>query len=225
MDYSTYVATMQNLMVVQTGDANFTQILPTIITSAEERIWRDLDLISTIVTDTSASTAVGSNTVAINANFVVVQNVNISGSGLARTPLTPVNRAFIDTVYGNAAMTAAPVYFAMLTQSTLIVGPIPDAPYTVEVIGTQRPATMSSTNPNTFIGDNLPDLFIAASMIFASGYQQNFGSQADDPRMAASWDTQYQELLKAAGVEELRKKFQSQAWSPLFPTPAAPPRG
>lgn len=227
MDYNTYVATIQNLMAVATNpvDPNFTQILPSIITSAEQRIYRDLDLISTVVTDATTSAQIGIPIINIPGAFVVVQNMNAIDSSGFKTPITPTGRALIDTSYSDQTMTGRPTYFAMITQNSMALGPIPDAPYSIEVIGTQRPATLSATNTTTFISVNLPDLFINASMIFASGYMRNFGAQADNPQMATSWESEYQLLFKAANVEEMRKRFHSQAWSSEMPTPAAPVQG
>lgn len=117
-----------------------------------------------------------------------------------------------------------PTSYAMISQSEIIVGPWPDAGYIVEVIGTQRPTPLSATNTTTFLSTNLPDLFIAASMVFASGYQKNFGAQADDPKMGASWENQYQLLKASANVEEFRKKLQATGWSSQMPSPLTPPR-
>lgn len=225
MNYSDYVSSMSNLMVVDPSDTNFVQILPSIINSAEQRIYRDLDLISTIVTDTSTSTTSGSRSITIPVAFVVVEYLNILNGSGGRIPLTPAGRAWLDTIWGDQSVQGQPLYYAMVTQNSMVLGPVPDAPYTVEVVGTQRPAPLSSTNTVTFISTYLWDLFIAASMIFASGYLKNYGAAADNPQMALSWDAEYAKILSAANVEELRKKHQSQAWSAQFPTPAAPTQG
>jgi hypothetical protein len=105
----------------------------------------------------------------------------------------------------------------------MIVGPWPDNNYTVEIVGTIRPASLSDVNTETFISLYLPDLMIMASMIYVSGYQRNFGRQSDDPQMAQSYESQYQALLGPAVVEEARKKFQSGAWSSMSPAVAATP--
>jgi hypothetical protein len=54
---------------------------------------------------------------------------------------------------------------------------------------------------------------MAASMVFASGYMRNFGSQADDPRMSQSWESQYQLLKASAQTEQARQRFESWGWS------------
>jgi hypothetical protein len=162
--------------------------------------------------------------------FVVVVGMNvITPAGTApdagtRFPLVPVSRDYLDYVWPSVTGAARPVAYAPVTQSAFVVGPWPDAGYVVEVIGTQRPAPLSAGNTTTFLSVNLPDLFLAASMVFASGYQKNFGAQADDPKMATSWESQYQTLKASAMVEDLRKKLQSTGWSSQMPSPLTPPR-
>ena len=89
-----------------------------------------------------------------------------------------------------------------------------------EVVGTVRPDSLSSTNQTTFISLYLPDLFLAASMVFVSGYQRDFAlgaSQPNDPGMPINYESQYQTLLKSAGVEEARKKFEAAGWTSMSP--------
>lgn len=232
MNYATYVASLSNLMVIEPTNANFVQILPEIIDYAEQRIYRELDLLNTVVRDTGA-VSVGSRNFTLPTalgRFVVVNGINaITPSAQTnpdagtRNPLIPVSRDVLDLVWPSTTGAALPVDFAMITDQTIIVGPAPDAAYTLEVIGTIRPTPLSASNTTTYLSLYLPDLFLAASMIFASGYQQNFGSQADDPNMAQSWQGQYDKLFASANVEENRKKFASGAWGSLQPTPIATP--
>jgi hypothetical protein len=152
--------------------------------------------------------------------------VNALTNTTTRNPLLPVTKEFLDNVWGASTNSALPKYFALLNDTTIIFGPWPNAIYPLEIIGTIRPDSLSSTNTTTFISLYLPDLFIMASMVFISAYQRNFGRQSDDPQMAMSYEAQYQTLLKGAMVEEYRKKFESVGWTSMSPSPvAAPTRG
>ena len=134
----------------------------------------------------------------------------------------------MDDVYPTAtssSSTALPLYFAMVTDQSLIVGPPPSRDVVIEYTGTTRPSALSSANSSTYLTANLPDLFIAASMVFANGYLKNFSAMADDPKAAPSWEMHYQTLKQSAMEEEYRKKFQSQGWTSKQPNPiATPPR-
>ena len=217
--YSTWTAALTSAAVTDATDAGFTAILPSVIDYAEQRIYRDLDLLSTIVRDESAVVTANHRDFVLPSSggrFVEVKAVNIVtpiGSTVAngtRNPLTLTSLEYIDFTWPSeiaSSVTAIPIWFAMVTDQSIVMAPSPGAAFSIEVIGNVRPTPLSATNTTTFLASYLPDLFFAASMIFVSGWQKNFGAQADDPRMAMSWETQYQSLLASAKTEELRKKY------------------
>lgn len=231
LTYATYKTALATLSVVPETDPNWLSILPDAIEYAELRIYRDLDLLSTVQVNTSFSTASGSSKVALTqGTFVTLQNVNvITPAGTTnpdlgtRVPLLPVSKEYIQYAWPSSTNAGVPSYFAMIDERTFSLGPWPNASYTLEIVGTVRPETLSASNTTTFISQYLPDLFLMASMIFISGYQRNFGRQSDDPQMAQSYESQYQALLKGATVEEYRKKYQSSGWTSMSPSPVATP--
>jgi len=233
MDYNTYVQQIATMAVVPTTDTNFQIILPQMISYAELRMQRDLDFLSTQISNSSYSLTAGSGTLTIpTSSFVVMETFEvIDGSG-SSAPLLPVGKEFIQNVYGTGSSTGLPQYFAVyggdsastgLTSQNMIVGPIPDLNYAIRLTGTVRSAPLSATNTQTYISVYLPDMFIMASMIYISAYQRNFGRLNDDPAMAQTYESQYQGLLKSAMVEENRKKFESAAWTSYSPSPFAAP--
>ena len=136
----------------------------------------------------------------------------------------PASRDFLDYTYPSAIGSTIPQYFSMTTQTSLIVGPWPDQSYQMEVVGTIRPQPLSTTNVTTLLSIYFPDLFVAASMVFGTGYQQNFGAATvDNPQMAVNWESHYQSLLKSAQTEEAMKKFTGEGWSSKQPAPTATP--
>jgi hypothetical protein len=240
LTYSTYKTQIATMAVVAEDDAAFTTILTQMITYAENRIYRDLDFLFTSASSTAYSITTGSRTITVNAatfpdgTLVVPEQINlITPSGTSnpnagtRVPLLPTTKEFLDAVYGASQSTGQPKYWVPFDDYTFLVGPYPDANYTVEIVGTYRPASLSTTNTTTFISLNLPDLMIMASMIYVSAYQRNFSSaMGNDPQMPVTYETQYQSLLKGALSEENRKKFEAAAWSSQsISTSATPTRG
>ncbi len=234
LTYSTYVTTIANMLVTVETETDFVQILPSGIDYAEQRMYRELDLLATVVRDTSATVTANSRNFTLpqtNGRFVDVNGINIFSpvsTTTTRNQVVPVSRDFLDLTWPSdtaASATTVPQYFAMITDQTVIFGPPPGAAFTAEVIGTIRPSPLSVTNTTTFLTLYLPDLFIAASMVFFKGWQANFGAQSDDPRTAQSWESQYQTLFASANVEEMRRKFSSVGWTSEQPAPlAATPR-
>ncbi len=237
LNYTTYVDQLSNLMVQGSTEANFLTFLPGCIDYAEQRIYRELDLQTTRVADATTTVSSGVRNFTIptttpNGNFVVVEQINIltpvtaTSSYGTRNPLTLVTKEYLDFAWPSAASnTGVPLFMAPLNQTTFIFGPAPDAAYTAEVVGTIRPLPLSASNSSTFLTQNLPDVFMAASMVFATAYQRNFGAMADDPAQGVTWEGQYKTLMASANIEELRKRFMGPAWQPMTPSPVAtPPR-
>ena len=226
-----YVQQIAEMAVVDQTDANYLAILPAMITYAENRMYRDLDFMFTSTSITGYTITNGSRQITIPEGTIVVsEQINvITPAGQSnpdagtRNPLLPTTKEYLDAVYGSSSYTGIPQYFVPFNDNLFLVGPFSDATYFVEIVGTYRPASLSSTNTTTFISLYLPDVFIMASMIYISAYQRNFGRQSDDPQMAQSYEAQYQALLKGATIEEARKKSEAAAWSSQAPAPVASP--
>ncbi len=242
---TSYINQISTMAVVDVTDPAFLTILPQMITYAENRIYRDVDFLFTSFSTTAYSLTVGSRNITVPNSitlqpgpFVVPEQINlITPSGVTnpnqgtRVPLLPTTKEFLDAVYGNASLTGQPKYWVPFDDYTFLVGPYPDAAYTVELVGTYRPQSLgdgtNNTVTSTFISLYLPDLFIMASMIYIAAYQRNFSSAlGNDPQMPITYETQYQALLKGAVSEENRKKFEASAWSSQSAsTTATPTRG
>lgn len=234
LNYTTYVSQLANLTAISSGNANFQTMLPGAIDYAEQRIYREADFLATYITDTSTNVVANQqifNYPTSQGTFLVIDQINIytpvgaTSSSATRVSLQVASKQFVNTIYpSNATSIGVPTYFAPATATSCLLGPVPDQAYNVEVVGTQRPQSLSSANSSTFLTQTLPDLFIAASMIFVSGYMQNWGAQADNPQMAISWTSQYDKLFASAVMEELRKKYQGQGWQAQIPNPIATPQ-
>jgi hypothetical protein len=113
---------------------------------------------------------------------------------------------------------------SQLLQHVVRLMPSPDRAYPVELLGDIRPLPLSADNPETYISVFYPELFICACMIFAAGYQRDFGAQADDPGRAVSWQGQYEYLKQMALLEAARMRGEGPGYSAEVPAPAAQPR-
>jgi hypothetical protein len=241
LTYNGYVSQIANLAVMTTQtmsgvvsgvDASFNTALLSALNYAELRIQRDLDLLPSLTSNNYNITA-GSNQVSIPVgDFVTIQTLSISGN-----PLSPVSKEFIQNVYGTSGITGQPAYFAMIggdnaggnTSNNILFGPYADANYAISAFGTVRlPSLNTYANQaqanvgTTWISTWVPDMLIEASLIVISQFQRNFAA-GNDPDSAASFEANYQSLLRNASAEEYRKKFQAGAWSSQSSTPLATP--
>lgn len=231
LTYNSLVTSLANMLVIPPTDANYLAMLPNAIDDAEQRIYRELDLLSTIVRDSTGNLTANSRNFTFPQHFVVSESLNVytpQGTTTNRYQLVPTTREFLDAIWPNEtapSTPSVPQYYAMITDQTIIVGPPPDAAYTMEVIGTIRPAPLSATNTTTYLTLYLPDLFLAEALIFGYGYLKDFGAATDDPQSSTGWSAHYQALWQSANTEENRKKYAAQAWTSKQPTPlATPPR-
>lgn len=186
--------------------------------------------------DYAVQSIVDGNNFTIDAGFPATsgQSVTLIGNGIyvvcsqirpivasdRLQPLEPVTRDYLDFAWPSDNSVGAgvlPVQWCPNDQTSVLVGPAPDQAYAFEAVGTMRIPQLSATNYTNFLTQQFPDLYVAASMVYFSGYQRDFGSQSDDPKLAVSWEQQYQTLLKSSVVEEARKQF-----ADMFPSPSTP---
>lgn len=220
LTYAQYKSALETLAVEQASDSNWTTILPQVIEYAESRIHRDLEIIGLVRRDTSSSLTPNDRDFALptpsGGTWDVVSEINLIISAV-RTPMVKVSLAAMNTLWPQESAPSAasvPVYYAPVTDTAIVVGPPLGASAgtaTVEVIGTITPNALSASNTTTYLSTNYPELLLAASMIFISGYQRNFGSQADNPQQAQSWTAQYAALLESAKRNEAMKSGFPQA--------------
>lgn len=225
--------------VTSTSDAALNTALPEVLNYAELRLQRDLALQALQTSSNSYSFVSGANLFQVPvADFVVVDTISVN-TGSSVVPLTPTSKEFIQNVYGSSAGSGVPAYVAPYggdqstagqTSTNFIVGPWPDQSYPAVVTGMQRAPSLAlyatqadAATKVTWLSTWLPDLLVIASMIYVSAEQRNWSAQSDDPRMALSYEAQYQALLAGAQVEEARKRFAASGWSAAASPVAATP--
>ena len=232
LTYNSFVQDLANLIVVPVTDPAYLAALPNIIDDAEQRLYRELDLLATRVTATGTLILNNRNfsLPTGNGTFVVVEQFNVitpegqtDPDAGTRNALNPCSKEYLDAIWNSVAGADVPTLFAPINQTDWIVGPWPDASYTIEVVGTIRPDPLSASNQTTFLSTYLPDLFLTAALVFAAGYQLNFSAAGDNPQSGVTWETHYAKLFASAQVEEIRKKFGAAGWTSKSPDPLATP--
>jgi hypothetical protein len=232
LTYSTYVTALATMTAISPTDADFLNILPDCIDYAELRIQRDLNFLNTTAQDTSVTTVAGTRTITIPSTFVVTNAISVfspAGSDATtgtRVSLIPTSREALDILWPTAAAAGrgTPEVMALVDQFTAVFGPCPDAGYLCEITGTTRFDPISDSNPTNFISTYLPDLLLAASMVFMSSYMRNFSASGNDPQMSVNWESQYQALKASAETEEARKRYWAASWTAFPTSPQAQPQ-
>lgn len=230
MDYNQWVARVADEIGLLKGDVNWPVLIPNAIDYGEQRMYRELDLLSTVTRDTGTLTADNRNFTlpSNNGRFVVTNGFNVitpvaapTADDGTRNPLTPVSRDVLDLLWPSTTNAAVPAMFAMITDQTVILGPAPDDTYLIEVIGTIRPTPLSTSNTTTYLTLYLPDAFMAATALYLA--TKDFGAKSADNAEAGMREKQYGDLMMSVNLEEQRKRYASGAWGSLSPTPVATP--
>jgi hypothetical protein len=213
------------------SNTDFNNFLPRITEAAEQRIYRELDFLNTRTEDSTATLSTTTRRCTLPTQIIVLQSASFitpAGNTPAngkRTPLLVVSKDFLDFVWpSELSSQGPPKYLAQLSDTVVMVAPTADATYKLECTGIFRPAPISASNATTYISLNYPDLFLCALMVSGCGYQRDFGAQSDDPKMAVSWEDQYQIAKTSAFEEEQRRKMQGTNWSAMSATPESSPR-
>lgn len=242
--YDGLVADLQNLLQQDPNNPNATQFqdfIPTIIDNAEQRIYREIPFLTERRQTSPAVTVSGENridiTTATTPCVTVEQFALFTPAGATAPPLGqgvrvnylgPVSLDFLNMVWPDTVATSAPGaiqgYWAMYDDKTVVLAPTPDGAYYTGMTGLFRPETMSATNQTTYLGTNYPDLLLSACMILGAAWERNFGSQADDPKMASSWEQLYEVQKTSALAEEGRRRGESVGWTAMAQFQATPPR-
>lgn len=210
--YNQLVADLENILVDESPSTEFTDILPSAIQYAENRIYKKLVMLCTRTSDFSVSCTPSSREVTIPSTIVVVEGLSVitpaatNPSAGTRNPCERASLDFIDMIWPVESTTGLPTWFAMKTDATAVLAPTPGAAYKLEFTGIFQPTPLSASNQTTYLTNNYPQLMLAACMVFLSGWQKNYGSQSDDPSNALSWESQYQMQEAIAFDEEQRRK-------------------
>ncbi|WP_376956400.1 hypothetical protein ABNQ39_00205 (plasmid) [Azospirillum sp. A26] len=215
--YDSFKAAMALHMIVDATDPDFVAVLPQIIEGAEQRIYRELDPIwcrkTWASTFGSSGTPEDNATLAPPTDLLEVREFRFYPLGAGTTKRQALEHradTFVREYWPDPAVTGTPKYYALTGADpgplTIQVAPTPSTAAPVEIVGTFRPAALSATNTTTNLATLYPDLMLYAALVFAAGYQRNFGAQSDDPRQAMSWEQQYQGALASAKAEEARRK-------------------
>jgi len=162
LNYAQYVTQIATMAVVSETDSAFQNILTQMITYSENRMYRDLDFLFTSASSTAYSLTVGSRVLNVDAEtfpygtLVVPEQINvITPAGTSnpdsgnRVPLLPTTKEFLDACYGSglSANRSVPQYWVPFDNYTFLVGPYPDASYSVEIVGTYRPQSLGYLPP------------------------------------------------------------------------------
>ena len=203
MNYTELLQAVQDY--VESTETSFVANIPMFVRQAEERIYRSV-MIPELRKNATASTTLGSQYLARPSDFLAVFSMAVVDADGDYTYLYDKDVNFIREAYPRASTQGLPLYYAQFdgdqpatSEGNFILGPTPDAAYTVELHYYYDPPSIVTTN-TSWLGENAESALLYGTLIEAYTYQKG---EAD---MLQLYTTRYnQAMLQLFGID-LRSK-------------------
>ena len=140
--------------------SDMTTQIPDFITLGEARIARDLRLRRQVVT-TTLSTVAGTQSVALPTDWLETENISVT-SGVVY-PLSVITPEQMDRKFPEATNTGVPQVYAVMG-ANLLLGPTPDAVYSISLDYYQRFAALSADGDTNWLLTNHPAIYLFAAL-------------------------------------------------------------
>jgi hypothetical protein len=183
-------------------ESNFVAEIPVFVTQAEQRIYNTVQFPS-IRKNVTGVVSTTSTYLAAPDDFLAVYSLAVVDADGNYEYLLNKDVNFIRQAYPKATDTGLPKYYALFgptvsgsaitDELTFIVGPKPDANYTVELHYYYYPESITvAADGRTWLGDNFDSVLLYGSLVEAYTYMKG------EPDMMALYNGKYQEALALA---------------------------
>ena len=178
-------------------EASFIAEIPVFVQQAEQRIYNTVQFPS-IRKNVTGTLTTDNKYLACPSDFLAVYSMAVIDAAGAYEYLLNKDVNFIRQAYPQPTDTAIPKYYALFgpqsgnaAELSFILGPTPDATYTVELHYFYYPESIVTAS-TTWLGDNFDSVLLYGSLVEAYTYMKG---EAD---MMAMYNTKYQEALMLA---------------------------
>ena len=150
---------------LETSDSTFVSSLPTIITQAEDRILKSVQLPDFRVNKTGTMTS-GNPYLQTPSDFLAAYSMAVDNSGYEYLLFKDVN--FVRALYPDESATGVPKYYALFDDASFIVGPTPNANFTVELHYFYKPESITTAASGTsWLGTNAESTLLYGCLVEA----------------------------------------------------------
>jgi hypothetical protein len=172
MNYSELLTNIRNYTEVG-SEVLSDSIINIFIENIENRVQREIDIDAFRKFQFSSFT-IGSPFITMPDDFAFERAVQIKDQITGdRTWLEQRDTTFIDEYNKDRSDTGTPKYYANWDQNTMIFAPTPDAAYEIELWYNKTPDHLSSSNTNTWLSTNAPEILIYGVTAEAFSYLKN----------------------------------------------------
>lgn len=169
--------------------SDMTAIIPDLVILAEARIARDLRL-RRQVTNVTLSTIAATQAVALPSDYLELENLSVISGGV-NVQLNYINIESLNVKYPDGSYSGVPKVYTF-ESSNILLGPTPDAIYSLDAYYYARFASLTVT-PANWLLTNHPNIYLYAALAEAGDWTQ-------DEKNLAKWEAKYH-----ADVEKLQE--------------------
>jgi len=186
MNYAQLVAAIQSY----TENQYTTTDINTFIQNAEQRIYNTVQLPDLRKNSTGTMTS-GNKYMSLPSDWLAtfsmaVINANNEYTYLLNKDVNFIREAFPDT---DAPFYGKPEYYAIFDDTTMILGPTPDANYTAELHYYYYPTSITTAG-SSWLGDNFDSALLYGSLLEAAAFLK------EEPDTVAMYTARYNEAMQ-----------------------------
>jgi len=199
MNYTTLVANIQNFL--EDDSAELTASVDQIIAQAEDIIFQRLPNLPCFRQSTTANLGAGTTDYVV-ASARMIRQVSVISSNVSSYLNHRVD-SYLRDYWPNATLQSTPEFYstksANTAGTTITIAPTPNStdPYQVDFIAPE--AGLSSSNANTWVGDNAENVLLSACLYEASAFLKA-------GETLALYKTQFDEALQLF-VQEMQRDY------------------
>lgn len=199
--YPTLVSAIQQYTLegISLTNTDFSAFLPTIIQIAEERIIRDLN-INIFDVESTGNLVSGNSNLAIPSAYLGIRYFMLSTDGVSYVPLVRKDITWIENYWRNPNSLSVPVYYGVFGNGnpsaltgSFRLAPTPDSTYSYKLRYIQRPASMSASNPETWLGDHAADCLLYVCLAESMAYLRE--DLSSEQGLTAMFESKYANCL------------------------------
>jgi hypothetical protein len=195
MNYTQLSANIQ--AYTENTETNFVAEIPVFVQQAEQRIYNNVQFPS-IRKNVTGSTSASNKYLGCPSDFLAVYSMAVIDADGVYEYLLNKDVNFIRQAYPQPTDTAIPKYYALfgsqtndVNELTFILGPTPDATYSVELHYYYYPQSIVTAG-TSWLGDNFDSVLLYGSLVEAYTYMKG------ETDMMALYNQKYMEALALA---------------------------
>jgi len=201
----TYAELVQKIRDYTEVDANVLTetIVNGIIENAEFRIFRDVDSDNNRRYAT-ANLVASQRFIDVPDNLLIVRSAQIVNSDGSSNP---DNREFLEyrdtsfmSEFNPTGATGVPKYYSMWDKDTIVLAPIPDSSYEIQLNYILKDPGLSSTNTTTYISTNFPNGLLYACLVEAFSFLKGPND------LLQLYEGKYKQVVEGFSIEQMGRR-------------------